>query len=713
MSPSEPSILDYIKAILSFGRERVPAVPALPAAGSRTRVARARSAATPRGRIGAIARPLPWRVAAAFALFLVGQALLPPDQGLWQVGLVLILISAGITIWAAYEGDWRMPKIEKAVLDKKTLGFRRAPLALGLLFFGLTFLFSGGNRFNFLNVTFWLLSIGFVLAAFWQTWHTPQSVWRRWKERLAAKDWQFSISRWTLLLIVAFAVIAFFRFSQLEALPPEMTSDHAEKLLDVSDILNGQKAIYFERNTGREPLQFYLTAAIVRIFDTGVSFFSLKLGTGLLALFSLVYIYLLGKELGGRWVGLIALLLVGLAFWPNLLARTGLRFSLYPTFAAPTLYYLIVGLRRGNLNDFLLSGVFMGLGLNGYSAFRIMPIVAGAALFTFLLHKPTADLRRRSLIGFALLALVALVICTPLLRYAVEHPEMYSQRILTRMFQAERVYRESPWLILPKNIWNGLRMFNYSGGQIWLVGLYNKPAFDGISASLLLLGVILVGIRYARTRSWQDLFLLLAIPLMMLPSSLSLAFPEENPAMNRASGAWIPAFLVCALALDAFLHGMRDKIGDRLGLWVARGAGTFILLIFAVLNFNLFFDEYLHGYDENSWNSSELGKVIADYAGSFGSPDSAWVVAYPHWVDTRLVGINAGDPGRDYGIWPDALSNTLSVAPPKLFLLKPEDETGLNALQQLYPQGLVSFRQSRVPGREFLTYFVPAQESSQ
>ncbi|MCL5429526.1 MAG: glycosyltransferase family 39 protein, partial [Chloroflexi bacterium] len=571
---------------------------------------------------------------------------------------------------------------------------------------------DGGNRFTFLNVSFWHLSIAFVVAAFWQTRRTPRTVWKEWKESLRQKEWQLQISRWTLLLLAAFAVIAFFRFSQLDALPPEMTSDHAEKFLDVSDILQGQNSIFFERNTGREPLQFYLTAAVAQIFGTGISFLSLKLGAGILGFVSLIYVYLLGKELGGRWVGLFALLLVGIAFWPNLLARTGLRFSLYPTFAAPTLYYLILGLRRGSLNDFLLTGVFMGVGLNGYTAFRAMPIVAGAALLIFLLHKPSVDLRRRALIGFALLALVTLVICAPLIRYAVEHPTQIGERTLTRMFEAEREYPESVLITFPKNVWNGLGMFNYSGGTIWLVGLRDKPAFDTISAALLLLGVILVGIRYARARSWLDLFLLLAIPLMMLPSTLSLAFPEENPAMNRASGAWVPAFIVSALALDAFLHGIRDKLGGNFGLRVAQTGGAVILIVVGAINYNLFFGEYIRSYDQNSWNSSEMGAVIADYAGSFGSLDSAWVVSYPYWVDTRLVGMNAGNPARDYGIWPDQLSNTLTTPPPKLFVLKIDDETGLSTLEQLYPEGIETFHRSRVPGKEFLTYFVPAQDST-
>jgi hypothetical protein len=104
-----------------------------------------------------------------------------------------------------------------------------------------------------------------------------------------------------------------------------------------------------------------------------------------------------------------------------------------------------------------------------------------------------------------------------------------------------------------------------------------------------------------------------------------------------------------------------------------------------------------------------MGQVVADYAGSFGSLDSAWVVAYPHWVDTRLVAINAGFPGHDYGIWPDQLVNTLSEPAPKLFLVKPEDEQGQQTLRDLYPQGVLTLFMSNSPTRDFLIYLVPAE----
>ena len=703
----EPSVLDYVKALLSFHRGQLPAIPASAKRGKApAKIVRAKR---PQVQTSVPAMALPWRSGLALLLFLMAQVFWLPPRTAWMWGFALAVAATLCAMWAAQRGEWRLPQIEQARVERKSLIFRRLPLGFGLLGFALTFLFSGNNRFTGLNVSLWLLSIGLVLAAFWQFPQSPRASWKKFMDRIRQPVWGVQISRWTLMLLAAFAVIAFFRFSQLASMPAEMISDHAEKLLDVNELFNGSRAIFFERNTGREPLQFYLTAGVARLFDSGISFLSLKLGTVILAFFSLIYIYLLGKEVGGRWVGLFALLLVGVAFWPNLLARSGLRFSLYPTFAAPTLYYLIHGLRRGQLNEILLAGVFMGIGLNGYSPFRIVPLVAGAAVLLFLLHTPNAELRRRGLIGLALLALVAVVICAPLLRYAAEHPAAIGERTLTRMFEAERPYPGPVLLTFLSNVWNGLGMFNYTGGRIWLVGISDYPAFDPLSAALLLLGVILAAVRYARNRSWLDLFLLVSIPLLMLPSTLSLAFPEENPAMNRASGAWIPAFILCALALDALLHGWRDKLGGKAGLRVAQWGGALILLLVVALNYHLFFNKYISAYDNNSWNTSELGQVIADYAGSFGSYDSAWVVAYAHWVDTRLVGINAGNPSRDYGIWPDQLSTTLTTPAPKLFLLKAGDEEGLAELRELYPQGLLGYQPSRVPGKEFLTYFVPEQ----
>ncbi len=92
----------------------------------------------------------------------------------------------------------------------------------------------------------------------------------------------------------------------------------------------------------------------------GFSFSSLKLGTAFLDFFTLPFIYLLGKEIGGKRVALIAFVLAGIAYWPNVISRVRLRFPLYPLFVAPMLFYLLRGFRTRNRNDILLSGIFQG-----------------------------------------------------------------------------------------------------------------------------------------------------------------------------------------------------------------------------------------------------------------------------------------------------------------------------------------------------------------
>ncbi len=233
-------------------------------------------------------------------------------------------------------------------------------------------------------------------------------------------------------------MVIWFRVYRINDVPPEMVSDHAEKLLDVWDVLNGQTSVFFPRNTGREFFQFYLTAAVIQVFQTGISFLSLKIGTVLMGLITLPFIYLIGKEVGNRRVGLYALLFAGIAYWPNVISRIALRFTLYPAFVAPTLYFLLRGLRTSNRNYFILAGIALGLGLNGYTSFRIMPFVVVAAGGLYMLHRQSQGARIQAVYGLIVLAFVSFVVFLPLFRYAVDNPDMFAYRTLTRMGTIEQ-----------------------------------------------------------------------------------------------------------------------------------------------------------------------------------------------------------------------------------------------------------------------------------
>lgn len=707
----EPSVLDYLKAKLMPWRGPAPEILALTVEKSKSKAkvkakgVKAKAASKPKAE--AIAGPFPWRTPLVLLLLIGAQMLWQAPEGGWLPGTMVALGALAMIVWAAREGDWRLPKASERELGEPALVVRYVPLALSLVFFAITFASSGGNQFTVINVLSWIVSILFGVLAFWQRDEVNSHFFENLKESFSDGKGGIRLSGWQLLWLAAFAVAAFFRLYQLGDVPLEMVSDHAEKLLDVGEVLNGNNSIFFPRNTGREPLQFYLTAAIVSWLGTGLSFISLKIGTAVLGLLSLIYVYLLGKEFGGRWVGLLAMLMMGMAYWPNVLARTGLRFILYPAFAAPALYYLVRGLRFGKINHFLLAGVFVGVGLFGYTAFRIVPVIFVIALIVFLLHKQTVEVRKKSVASFVVLGLLALLVFTPLLRNAVEEDSFFSYRMLTRIGSLETELPGPALQIFLSNVWNGLGMIVNATGSVWLVGLANRPALDLISGALFLLGVPLLVIRYLRKRDWRDMFWLLSGPLLMLPSMLSLAFPEENPALNRAGAAAIPIFLIAAYALDALVHGIKDRIGPQSGLRVAQFIGAGLLLLIAGQNYDLVFREYAEAYAQASWNSSEIGKDIFEFSDSLGAEDSVWVVSFPHWVDTRLVGINAGFATRDFGIWPDQMEGTLSSPRPKLFLLNLQDVEGLDSLQTLYPDGRFSVSTSQVPGKEYVRYFVP------
>ncbi|NPA07193.1 MAG: hypothetical protein GXO54_07325, partial [Chloroflexi bacterium] len=590
-----------------------------------------------------------------------------------------------------------MPASEPATWRVTATRVRLLGLALAAGLLVATFVLTGGNRFTRLNVTTW------VLGSLALAWGLGADVFA-WPRRLIygiRHGVTVRLSPFRLLVLMVLLVGVFWRFYRLSDVPPEMTSDHAEKLYDVMDVLAGQWRVFFPRNAGREPIQMYLTAFFARVVGTGIHFLSLKLATAVGALALLPTMYALGCTWQDRETGLWAMALVGVAYWLQVITRAALRFVFYPLFAALTLLYLLRGLQRGRATDFLWAGVFLGAGLYGYTSFRLMPVVIFATFLWYAWHQRRTP-KRELLAALVLMGLMALALATPMFRYMIDEPQWFFYRSMTRLSTLERPYPDAPWRVFVHNVFRAAVMFWWDNGEVWLASVPKRPALDLVAAALMTLGMVLVGLRYVRTRRWQDGWWFLLIPLLQLPSSLALAFPNENPNLYRAGAALIPAFLFAAAGLRAIRRAWdtwRRPIGSlaAVSLWLWSMAASY----------HLVFVEYQHLYRLSTWNASEMGEVIGGFARSVGEPDQAWVVPYPFWVDTRLVGIWAGYPGRDYALFPDQLDTTLAVPAPKMFLLKPEDQATLERLWALYPQGRVWRYRSPVEGKDFLMYFVP------
>jgi hypothetical protein len=249
-------------------------------------------------------------------------------------------------------------------------------------------------------------------------------------------------------------------------------------------------------------------------------------------------------------------------------------------------------------------------------------------------------------------------------------------------------------------------MFFYDNGQIWVHSIPHRPALDIISAAFFFTGLIYVIKRYIKLHKWEDLALLIAVPILMLPSILSLAFPEENPSLNRTGGAIVPVFVIAAIGLFQCARGIFSK-KEKLLSKIILSLFIITLAVYSLFqNYDLVFRQYNQQFLANAWNTSEIGQVIAQFASQGNSYDHAYVVPYPYWVDTRLVGINAGVPEKDYALWPEDFEQVLNDPGNKLLILYPEDTQSLQLLQHLFPEGKDEIFHSKTAGKDFIIYTI-------
>ncbi len=523
--------------------------------------------------------------------------------------------------------------------------------------------------------------------------------------------------RWPVALLAITVLGIFFRFYQLEAIPAEMTSDHAEKLLDVHDLLTGARPIFFPRNTGREGLQFYLTAAMIRLGALPESHLALKIGTALFGAVTVPLTYFLGRELFGRLAGIYAAALIAISHWHVAISRVGLRFPFTAAFTAPALAFLVRALRANRRNDWLAAGLILGVGLHSYTAMRVVPV-----LFALLvLLKVAADLlaraRRQPLAEASSLtvrfwhnavlgAALSLLAFLPLLRFMTEAPELFWFRAASRAQGA--LAPGALWATFWSNVGNALLMFNVRGDVVPANTIPGSPQLDPVTGALFLLGAVYLLWRCLACRDRAAITVLVSFGVLLLPSILSLAFPEENPSAVRTGGAIPIVMLMAALPLAQMTAAAAGRLRGRAGrLFLLLPAGLVLAAI--ALNANWYFQRYRLHELSASWNATEMGAVVRSFVAEGGALEHVYHIAYPHWVDTRNIGINAGRVTWENAVLEldDIALHALDPAP-KLYLLHPQDQAAAGRLADVYPAGHLDRYQSPRPGKDFLLFRVGA-----
>ena len=264
------------------------------------------------------------------------------------------------------------------------------------------------NQYTLPGTLAWLGSLGCVAAALW-----PSDNTLRWPTGLSS----ISLSGPSLLVLLAVMVGAFLRLHRIHTIPLEMGCDLPLIHANIAQILHGEYPIFFDSHPGREGLFFYLAAPIAAM--AGLSHVSIKVAAALVGVVSIPAVYWLGREVFDPWTGALAAYLLAISHWHIILSRMGYRAVLVPLLVALCLVFLVRGLRRGSNRDYALCALCVGLGMQSYNAFMVVPPMVGLVLVLarMLRRRLGASIAWRSVALWVLVVSVdgpaAVVLCQP------------------------------------------------------------------------------------------------------------------------------------------------------------------------------------------------------------------------------------------------------------------------------------------------------------
>jgi len=712
---SEPSVLDYVRSQLRFWeKEKLNLEEKNDSDNSETKI--------PAIMIGDEyqknsfgQRKFPWLLFLSIGLAILAQILLEPSANRpWLPSAFFYFLSLVFLIFAVLRKQILFVQNNQEENEFQTYTIRIDLLGVSLGLAIIAFFLFGVSKINFLNLLVWFTSIVVMAIAFWMQTSDRKLIHKRLTEFIKSKSWNVTITPWRVLLFITLLLIALFQFFRLNSVPREMISDQAERVISVSSILkNYEMPLFFPRSTTSEPLPFYWSAFVSWIFNLKGTFIGLKLASSLALFVSCVFIYKLGNLLGGKLTGLLALLVMGLAYWPNLQARASLGGIYFPLFLSISFYYLLKGLLTSRRNLIVIAAIFSACGLLSAREALILPLLNSIILFVFYVHQRKETKHRSfTLFAFLILFLIGLVSFVPVLRVITADPKFYLFRIFSRLSDWERALPANGILIFLNNFWTAFVMPFWTNASSWVDSISKRPALDVVSAALFFWGFVIILIRYIKEHQWLDLAILISYPVLLLPSILSLAFPEENPSLARASGSMVPVFIIVGYGFSALVASIKYACKKRTGTIISSIVVVGLLIPIFMQNYRLIFRDYNTNYQNAAHNTSEIASVVRQFVDTIGSQDQVWLIGYPHWVDSRLLALESGLSRQDLAIPLDEVSlNTTALQPGnKLFLLHPDDSKGLTLLQEYFPQGILSHYNAALEHKDFMIFLIPSPE---
>ena len=405
----------------------------------------------------------------------------------------------------------------------------------------------------------------------------------------------------TILLALVLAVAAL-RLYRLSELPPGIHFDEGTHGVDALHVLQGEHAVFFPANNGREGLAVYVIALATSLL--GRTVLAIRLPTAIASAAAVPAVFWLGwllfrADKDGRptpWRGLfvagVGAGLFATSLGHTAVGRTALRGNYLPLLLTICLALLWLGWSRRSWTRVALAGACAGLLPYTYIAARftpflfllfglscVLPASANGWKELFfgarqLAPDPPGDglrgraspLHLRTELAWAgLFAVVAALVAAPIIIYFALNPEQFTGRSGQIWISGPMQNQGDPLGALLRNVWTHLLVFGFRGDLTWRYNLSGRPLLELWEASFFWIGVGMALWRWRRP-AYRLLFLWLV--LLLLPAFLAGEFVPNTlrmigaaPAIYliTAAGAWETVTFVRIRCGDAFLSSYRRR----------------------------------------------------------------------------------------------------------------------------------------------------------
>ena len=392
-------------------------------------------------------------------------------------------------------------------------------------------------------------------------------------------------NRTFLLLLLVLAIASFFRLWQLNVIPPGLYPDVAINGNDALDSLKtappaGGFKLFYPENNGREGLMMWLIAFSFSIF--GASVWSIKIVAAIIGIFTVLGLYLLTKELFNKNIALLASFFLAVSFWHTNFSRIGFRAILVPFVLVFGFYFLFKGFRTKSFLNFLVSGIFFGLGFYTYTTYRLIILLLPLILICWWYFKKDKKL----LAGTAVFLLTAFLVALPIGIYFLYHPQDFISRATgVSIFSQPNII-----LAFGKSLVTHLGMFNIFGDANWRHNFSGAPMLPWSLGIMFLTGIILsikelvLSIRQKEHSKFMlHIFLLSWFFAMLLPGVLTY---EGIPHALRVIGVIPVVFIFAGLGGGKVYQLLSQNIKKK-KLFIF--ASFFFLFAVALSGFNQYF----------------------------------------------------------------------------------------------------------------------------